>query len=69
MCELSEMSGYEEGGVAMLPGPSSTQMVDLCKLCKCGHMMHRPCLLMLLKSESAKVCVCTCVSLCMLRCA
>jgi deltex-like protein len=57
MCQLSEKSGYDdEGGgvgVEMRPIPYAPP-VDLCKLRKCGHMMHRPCLLMMLKSESTK---------------
>lgn len=59
MCKLSEESGYDEGSVAMSSVPYAPP-VDLCKLRKCGHMMHRACLLMLLKSESSKVCVCVC---------
>ncbi|CAI8026650.1 hypothetical protein GBAR_LOCUS15295 [Geodia barretti] len=60
MCQLSEKSGYDDegggggGGVEMRPIPYAPP-VDLCKLRNCGHMMHRPCLLMMLKSESTKV--------------
>ena len=61
MCQLLEQSGYDEGeggsaggSVKAAPVPYAPP-VDLCKLRKCGHMMHRPCLLMMLKSESAKV--------------
>lgn len=60
MCQLLEQSGYDEaegeggGGGGAAPVPYAPP-VDLCKLRKCGHMMHRPCLLMMLKSESAKV--------------
>ena len=74
MCELSEQSGYEEGSVAMPTVPYAPP-VDLCKLRKCGHMMHRACLLMMLKSETSKVCnlcvfvcVCACVCVCVRVC-
>ena len=55
MCELSEQSGYSDEGVAVMPPVPYLPPVDLCKLRKCGHMMHRPCFLMMMKSESAKV--------------
>ena len=60
MCELSEQSGYDEGegGGGEVRGVPYAPPVDLCKLRKCGHMMHRPCFLMMLQSESSKVYVC-----------
>ena len=68
MCELSEQSGYDEDSADhSRPPPPYAPPVDLCKLRKCGHMLHRACLLMLLKSESSKVCVCVCVC-CMCVC-
>ena len=69
MCQLSEKSGYDDdegeggggeggrggGGGGERSGVPYAPPVNLCKLRKCGHMMHRPCLLMMLESESAKV--------------
>ena len=55
MCELSEQSGYVEDSPPVVRLPYAPP-VDLCKLRSCGHRMHRPCLLMMMKSESAKVC-------------
>ena len=61
MNELSELSGFEEdaGLASSLAASSSTTSPpsshDLYKLRLCGHLLHRPCLIMLVRNSSDKV--------------
>ena len=57
MTSLSEMSGFEEdAGLLSTPSSSTPPVIDVCKLRKCGHMLHKACLIMYMKSSSdAKV--------------
>uniref|UniRef100_A0A1X7TYN7 E3 ubiquitin-protein ligase n=2 Tax=Amphimedon queenslandica TaxID=400682 RepID=A0A1X7TYN7_AMPQE len=55
MNNLNEESGFEDDST---PSPSSTSSCDVCKLRKCGHMLHRSCLITYSKnSTDAKGCL------------
>ena len=53
MTSLSEMSGFEEdAGLLSIPSSSTCPVIDVCKLRKCGHMLHKACLIMYMKNSS-----------------
>ena len=56
MNELSEMSGFEEDVGISTQQQSESSSLHLCKLKKCGHLLHRACLIMYTKNYTdAKV--------------
>ena len=52
MSELSELSGFEDGTELPTPVSSTPPSPDLCKLKRCGHMLHRACLVMYMKNNA-----------------
>lgn len=53
MTSLSEMSGFEEdAGLLSIPSSSTCPVIDVYKLRKCGHMLHKACLIMYMKNSS-----------------
>jgi deltex-like protein len=50
MNDLSEASGFEEDA-GLPPADVSPAAIDLFKLKKCSHMMHRACLIMYSKNS------------------
>ena len=48
MSQLSEDSGFADDDESS----SSSSSLNVCKLRKCGHMLHHPCLIMYIKNSS-----------------
>ena len=56
MSDLSELSGFEDDP-PLAPLTSTPPGPDICKLKRCGHLLHRACLIMYMKNNT-KVCLC-----------